>query len=510
MRSLAKTGTSTRPFRWRGLCSVALASLLAGGFAMPALGDVVDVSDVEITNAIENEMLLDEAVESYEIDVTTTDGIVQFSGKVDSILEKDRAEAIASHTVGVRGVVNEIAIEPDIERDDAELRNAVEDALLRDPATESYEVSVSVTNGTVSLAGTVDSWQERELCGTVAKGVSGVRGIENILAVDYKTDRPDFEIKEEIEARMQNDILVDDLLVDVQVDDGEVTLDGSVGSLAESYRARSNAWVSGVSDVDTSNLDIEWGLRDDMRRVDTYVDQTDEDIRQAINDAFLYDPRVRSFNPEVTVKNGAVTLSGVVHSLAAKQAAEADARNIAGVRSVRNNLKVRIDPVDVSPDLESAINIALANDPYVESYQVDVSVNGSWVTLTGDVNTSFEKWKAFQVASGVEGVTRVFNNIDFEHEWTWQPDSEIKDEVKDQLWWSPFVDSDDVNVEVDNGVATLTGTVDTWSERQDAEENAYEGGAKDVDNNLNVDNEYYGPYRRFDGYHWSYPYSYQY
>jgi osmotically-inducible protein OsmY len=45
-------------------------------------------------------------------------------------------------------------------------------------------------------------------------------------------------------------------------------------------------------------------------------------------------------------------------------------------------------------------------------------------------------------------------------------------------------------VAVDNGVAVLTGTVDTWSERQAAAENARQGGAIMVDNNLKVN---YGP-----------------
>jgi osmotically-inducible protein OsmY len=45
-------------------------------------------------------------------------------------------------------------------------------------------------------------------------------------------------------------------------------------------------------------------------------------------------------------------------------------------------------------------------------------------------------------------------------------------------------------VTVDDGVVTLTGTVDTWTEREAAEENALEGGALRVVNRLDVD---FGP-----------------
>jgi len=40
---------------------------------------------------------------------------------------------------------------------------------------------------------------------------------------------------------------------------------------------------------------------------------------------------------------------------------------------------------------------------------------------------------------------------------------------------------------VDDGTATLTGTVESWNEFWAAEENALEGGAVAVDNDLIVD-----------------------
>jgi osmotically-inducible protein OsmY len=49
--------------------------------------------------------------------------------------------------------------------------------------------------------------------------------------------------------------------------------------------------------------------------------------------------------------------------------------------------------------------------------------------------------------------------------------------IEDQLWWSPFVDANEVTVEVEDGVATLSGTADSWSERGAARDNAYDGGA---------------------------------
>jgi osmotically-inducible protein OsmY len=88
----------------------------------------------------------------------------------------------------------------------------------------------------------------------------------------------------------------------------------------------------------------------------------------------------------------------------------------------------------------------------------------------------------------------VVNNIEFEYEWTWKPDWEIREDVKDELFWSPYVDENQVNVSVENGVVTLTGNVANLSERYAAEDNAYEGGAKDVHNELTVTHRFNGPY----------------
>lgn len=124
---------------------------------------------------------------------------------------------------------------------------------------------------------------------------------------------------------------------------------------------------------------------------------------------------------------------------------------------------------------------------------MDVDAHSGTVSLTGTVNSSFEKARAGNRAARVKGIVAVVNDLEYDHEWRWKPDWEIRAAVEDQIFWSPFVDADEVNVSVDDGVVTLTGQVDTWAERADAAENAWEGGAKDVRNELSVVHRVYGP-----------------
>ena len=77
-----------------------------------------------------------------------------------------------------------------------------------------------------------------------------------------------------------------------------------------------------------------------MRRQQEHALLSDEEIKNAIIDAFSYDPRVSPFNLDISVNIGVVTLSGRVNNLNAKRAAEQDVKNTIGVWGVKNHLKV--------------------------------------------------------------------------------------------------------------------------------------------------------------------------
>ncbi len=453
-----------------------------------------DMKDKDVTAAIEAEFWADQAVPSNQINVETTDGIVTLSGTAGNILAKERAARIAEAVVGVRAVINRIEVRPTVSRTDSELRTAIWKALIADAATESYQVEVKVDDGVVTLTGSVDSWQEKQLSATVVKGVAGVRGVNNRTDIDYKVNRSDYEIEQEVKQRLANDVRVDDALIEVDVENQKVMLSGTVGSAQEKRQARIDGWVGGVDDVSAEGLKVEWWARDKMRRANRFTSRTDSQIEEAVKDAFVYDPRLVSFNVDVEVNEGGTILSGVVNNLEAKKAAEKDAKNTVGVTYVDNNIKVRPKVIPTNEELKSRVETALLQDPYVERFDLTVSASSGTVYLSGDVDTSWEKTQAARIAAGVKGATRVVSNIAYEYEWVWKPDPQIREDVQDQLWWSPFVDSDDVNLEVDDGVVTLTGTVATYGERQAAEDNAYEGGAKDVVNDLMVTYPYQSPY----------------
>ncbi len=470
--------------RWKRPLIVATSVVLSLGAAATVAAAPESLDDRDIALAVETELILDDAVPAHRIDVSADDGIVTLSGSVDTYAAKLDAKDAAESVKGVLAVVNNIDVEP-VVRLDTQIRGDVVTALAVDPATDALQIDVTVDHGVVALSGEVDSYSEKILAEDVAEQVKGVIDVKNLLTYDFATDQTDAEIKADVQSRLRSDASIDAALIDVAVDDGKVTLSGSVGSATEKNEAETEAWwVAGVKSV-TNSLDVKWWLDADTSEWDGW---TDADMRQAVESALLTSPRVKSFNVTTTVEDGVATLTGTVDNLAAKRAAEEEADDVLGVWRVKNYLRVRPPVTRSDAEIASNVRDALRRNPYVDRYDIKVSVYNGKAHLNGEVDSWYMKDEAGEVASKVPGVIDVQSNLDVDYEFAGKSDQEIKEDIESQLWWSPFVDSDHVTVEVHSGVATLMGTVEDWDELQSAKENAREGGATEVISKLEISN----------------------
>jgi osmotically-inducible protein OsmY len=465
-----------------------LVVIIWSACAVPSMARRVSSQDIQL--AVEKRLMHDVAVSDHLVDVEVHDGIVTLAGSVDNLLTKERSPKVARTVKGVRSVVNRLVIRPELRSDEA-IEKDIAWEMFYDPVTDSHEVQVMVDDGRATLVGTVDSWQERKQSAMAAKQVSGLKAVDNRIKVDYKMRRSDLEIATDIRSRLLWDVWIDPSGVEIEASGGKVSLTGEVGSNDEKARAHHIAWVTGVKSVDSERLEVNCRLNNRMRRKkEHHVNKKDVEIKKAVKAAFLYDPRVFFFNPEIRVNAGVVTLFGVVDSLAAKQAAEQDANNTVGVWRVRNQLKVRrLNQVSDEKIMEIVYK-ALSDDPYLDRRKINVGVRNAKVYLQGEVGSRLERIRAGVLASKARGVMDVDNLLRVKYLDSWRrlkTDLIILQDINDELWWSPFVDADQVHVRVRDGVATLTGTVDTYLERGAAVDNAYEGGARDVKNHLKVE-----------------------
>ena len=112
---------------------------------------------------------------------------------------------------------------------------------------------------------------------------------------------------------------------------------------------------------------------------------------------------------------------------------------------------------------------------------VYVTCHEGKMALYGYVKSDDEKDQLEKVTKKVPGIKEVDNNLIARKEgWKQKSDSEIQEDVESQLWWSPYVDSDKINVSVQNGTVTLSGQADDWDAMRAAVKNAFDGGAKRV------------------------------
>ncbi|WP_223650593.1 BON domain-containing protein [Hymenobacter psoromatis] len=457
------------------------------------------LSDTDITAAIELFFLTKKGVPAHLIDVATHDGIVRLTGITDNLLASERAEEIALAVRGVRGVVNNLVISTS-DRANDELYHAVTQALSADPATTDYNVACTVADGVVTPTGVVQSWAEQQLVLRVLRGVRGVRR----LVTDELTIRlgeiqnSDEEISTQIRELLAWDIRVFSNELVVRTTNRVVHLSGTVGTAAERAQVVAVAYQAGATRVDALDLFVAyWAISGDLRR-EKFANRSDEDIAQAVLDTFRYDPRVLSYQPVVVVHNGVVTLTGQVSSLRAKHSAERDARHVVGVWDVHNLLKVRTRWFTPDVEVGQAILDALARDPYVSIFDFRVRVTNGRAHLDGLVNSHFEQAQAAEVAGGVNGVAEIENDVRVLpsagqagcYPGALRPaayprtDFALAERIRTLYFWSASLHNQDVEVLVENGRATLTGTVDTWLDREQAAFDAYEAGALVVDNDL--------------------------
>lgn len=458
-------------------------SLFTAGMAVGETADE-QIEEKDIKYAIIQRLVNDPLVPADNVFVEVDNGVVTLTGDVNTILAKEKAVKTARTIKNVHSVVDLLEVKP-ILREDEEIRADVEEALGADPATESYEVKAKVENGIVTLNGHVDSWQEKQLAARVAKRVRGVKQINNEISFTFDEARPDSEIEAEVKRRLTYAAWIDADRIKVESNDGRVKLTGSVTSADEKARVFAYGWVAGVRSVDTSELKVRPEREGKLTQPTPKAKPSDEQIEEAIRDAFVYDPRLIFFNPTVEVNDGVAILEGDVTNLKAKRAAAEDARNTVGVRRVKNFIKVRPEYEVDDAAIKENLRKAFARDSELEKYEIFVSVANGTAFLSGIVDSRLERAHATEVAAGADGVVEVVNRLTVSSA-SRTSDWELKQDILSELFWNPHIERDSISVSVEHGTATLTGTVPSWRHREAAVREAYEAGAGDVKNRLEV------------------------
>ena len=198
------------------------------------------------------------------------------------------------------------------------------------------------------------------------------------------------------------------------------------------------------------------------------VKDRDLQLRKNVLAELEWDPSVDARTIGVSVEGGIVSLTGHAATYAEKMSAENIVKRVHGVAGVANELEVRLPATAERDDVDIARSVVNALDwnAAVPKERISVTVTHGWVTLEGAVEWYFQKRAADDAVRMLLGVRGVTNKVQVTARHARVED--VKEKIEEALRRNADVDAKKIVVITTDGQVTLSGTVRSWVERDDA------------------------------------------
>jgi osmotically-inducible protein OsmY len=214
--------------------------------------------------------------------------------------------------------------------------------------------------------------------------------------------------------------------------------------------------------------------------------KNDVKIKEDVLEQIKWNPLLTSSEIKVAVRNGIVTLSGQVDSYLKKTEAEKEAKKVAGVRALAEDIQVNLKPYLEKTDTEiaEAVLIALKWHTSIPEAKIKVKVEDGIVTLEGEVAWSYEREAPYHAVVQLAGVRNVINNITLHQETT---PKNLREKIAAAFYRSATIDAGRIGIAVQDSRVILTGKVRSLAEKEDAENAARSApGIQEVENHLEL------------------------
>ena len=196
------------------------------------------------------------------------------------------------------------------------------------------------------------------------------------------------------------------------------------------------------------------------------MNKSDNQLKQDVEDELRWDPKVNAAQVAVRVENGAVSLLGSVDTYAEKWAAEDATKRVSGVRTVAQDLKVKVlgEHAQSDSSIAGAVQGALKWDVFVPA-AVTAKVEQGWVTLEGQVPWNYQRDAAERAVRFLAGVVGVSNSITLKPETS---AAQVKEKIEKALQRQATKDTNSIHIATAGSTVTLTGHASSWQSIEDA------------------------------------------
>ena len=425
-----------------------------------------------------------------------------------------------------------------------------------DSQLSEYEVKADVKNGELTITGAVPNEELKTKAGELAKTVTGLKGVRNDLATTAQMKEmgkiTDDDLKNELKDKIDADQELRESSVEVTVKDAKATVTGTVPSEELKKKIATLAQtVHGLAGVDNqvkvqeargaaapgqsqpkvaaepAPNEPKGAEQQPMERREGQPEEprSDRGMAMELRTKILSDSQLNDYDIDVDVTNGLAMLTGAVPNEEMKRKAERLAKTVAGLREIRNDIKVvegPVPPAEKRSDtgIKAELKAKLLADSELSGWKTKLDVNNGIVTMSGNVDKEQLKKKASTLAETVAGVEEIRNDIQVQpgtREQTsaddtgsvemdtiakakkpetdresMEPgaetsDSAIAKQIEGKYITEPQLKGSDIQVQMKKGTATLTGTVWSEEQRQMAERIARQTeGVREVKNKLEV------------------------
>jgi osmotically-inducible protein OsmY len=201
------------------------------------------------------------------------------------------------------------------------------------------------------------------------------------------------------------------------------------------------------------------------------VHKTDSQIQKDIEAELAWDPKVQAVDIAVSVEKGIVWLRGMVSTYAEKWAAVAAGKRVSGVRTVLQDLAVKLRSEHKHSDavVLAAVLNALKWDVFVPD-SVTATIKNGAVTLEGEVSWNYQRAAAERALRHLRGVVSVVDGLSLKPHTS---AAQLREMLQAALLRHATENANSIHIEESNGRVILTGHASSWQTIHDAGNTAW-------------------------------------